>query len=272
MTLSNYQFAFTPSGAGATTFTFGAGTPYTIELVEGLMDTAGIRNQDENRGYIDGSYSGRDFYDARMVTFHFIIIGDGSYNAQYYYQQLQKNLAPQVTGYYPDPYATTQASTVLGLLQFQLTDATGNQRIWGRVRSVKAQVDPDFAYGYIGATVEMYFPDPRYYDETATVVSGTSVSLTNSGWATATPAITIASPYSSGTLTDSSGNSMIFANVNTSYPLVIDLLQRNITQNGASARNTLTSMTNWLYLPANTTTSWNSTLGSMSVTYRNAYV
>ena len=272
MTLNPYQFSFTPSGSGATTFTFGAGTPYTVELIEGLLDTAPIRNQDEDRGYIDGSWSGRDFYDARTITMHLIIVGDGSNNAQYYYKQLQSNLAPQITGYYPDPYATTQANGVLGLFQFQITAATGQQRMWGRVRSVKAEVDPDFSYGYIGATFEMYFPDPRYYDETATVTTGTTVSLPNTGWASSSPAFTIASPSASGTITDGNGNTMTFANVNTSYALVVDLLQRTITQNGTSARNTLVSVTNWLYLPANSTSSWTSTLGSMAVTYRNAYV
>jgi len=272
MTLNPYQFSFTPSGSGASTFTFGAGTPYVVEMIEGLLDTSPIRNQDENRGYIDGSWSGRDFYDARTVTMNLIIVGDNSYSAQYYYKQLQLNLAPQITGYYPDPYATTQANGVLGLFQFQITAATGQQRMWGRVRSVKAQVDPDFSYGYIAATVEMYFPDPRYYDETATVVTGTTVSLPNTGWASSSPAFIIVSPSASGTVSDASGNTMTFANVDTSYALIVDLLQRTITQNNASARNTLTSVTNWLYLPANSTSSWTSTLGSMAVTYRNAYV
>jgi len=268
MTLGTYQFSFNG-------FTFGAGTPYAVEAVDGLMETASLRVQDENRGYIDGSYSGRDFYDARTVTFDFIIIGDSSHSAQYYYRQLQANLAPQLTGYYPDPYASTQASGVLGLFQFQLTAATGQQRMWGRVRSVKATVDPEFTYGYIVASAELYFPDPRYYDESASVSAGTTVTVSNNGWATTSPAITISSPSASGTITDSvTGVVMTFANVNTSYPLVIDLLQRTITQNSAPARNTLTSITNnWLYIPANTSSAtWTSTVGSMSVTWRNAYV
>ena len=72
MTLSTYQFSFNG-------FTFGAGTPYIVEQVDGLMATSGIRNQDDNRGYIDGGWSGRDFYDARTVTFDFILVGDGSH-------------------------------------------------------------------------------------------------------------------------------------------------------------------------------------------------
>jgi hypothetical protein len=267
MTLSTYQFSFNG-------FTFGAGTPYTVEKIDGLMATAGIRNQDDNRGYIDGTYSGRDFYDSRTVTIDFLLVGDSSHPAQYYFQQLQKNLAPQVYGYYPDPYASTQASSVLGLFQFQLTATTGQQRMWGRVRSVSASVDPEFTYGYILATADLHFPDPRYYDETANTASGSTATIYNNGWATTSPAITIASPSASGTITDSvTGAVMTFANVNTSYSLIIDTLQRTISQNGISARNTLTTMTNWLTIPANTSTgTWTSTLGSMAVTWRNAYV
>ena len=266
MTLSTYQFSFNG-------FTFGAGTPYVVEQIDGLMATSSIRVQDDNRGYIDGGWSGRDFYDSRNVTFDFIIVGDGSYSAQYYYQQLQKNLAPQVLGYYPDPFASTQASSVLGLFQFQLTAATGQQRMWGRVRSVSAMVDPEFTYGYITAKAEFHFPDPRYYDETATTATGSSsVSLTNAGWATTCPAIAIATPSASGYIQDTAGNVMNFSNVNTSYALNIDLLARTVTQNGSPARNTLNSLTNWLTIPANTTSYWTSTLGSMSITYRNAYV
>jgi hypothetical protein len=266
MTLSTYQFSFNG-------FTFGAGTPYTVEQVDGLMATSGIRNQDDNRGYIDGAWSGRDFYDSRNVTFDFILIGDSSHNAQYYYQQLQKNLAPQVLGYYPDPFASSQASSVLGLFQFQLTPTTGQQRMWGRVRSVSAIVDPDFTYGFIMAKVEFHFPDPRYYDETEITATGTiNVSLTNAGWATTCPAITIATPSASGYIQDYVGNVMSFSNVNTSYALKIDLLARTITQNGTPARNTLNSVTNWLTIPASSTAFYTSTLGSMSITYRNAYV
>jgi len=277
MTLSTYQFSFTPNNNQSSPFVFGAGTPYIVEDVQGLMATSPLRNQDDNRGYADGSFSGRDFYDGRTVTIELLIVGDSSHNAQYYYRQLQANLAPQVTGYYPDPYASTQATGVLGLFQFQLTSTTGIQRMWGRVRSISAPVDVDFSYGYIAVTAEFYFPDPRYYDDSANTSStGSVVSVWNNGWATTSPAITIASPLANGAITDSYGNIMTFANVNTSYPLVIDLLQRTVTQNGAPARNTLTTMTKWLDIPGNvpssSPTSWTSTLNNMTVTWRNAYV
>lgn len=272
MTLSIYQYQFTPNGS-STPFVWGAGTPYAVENIDGLGGSSPIRNEDDNRGYIDGSFSGRDFYDARTVTFDILITGDGSHSAQYYYKQLQASLYPQPTGYYPDPYASTQATGVLGLFQFQLSAVTGIQRMWGRVRLVTTPIDPEFSFGYITCTVEFYFPDPRYYDDTATTPSaGTTVSLSNAGWATTCPAITIATPSASGSITDNiNGYVMAFSNVNTSYPLVIDLLRRSVTQNSLPARNTLTNVNNWLCLTPNYSTTWTSTLGSMAITYRNAY-
>ena len=272
MTLSIYQYQFTPNGS-STPFVWGAGTPYAVENIDGLGGSSPIRNEDDNRGYIDGSFSGRDFYDARTVTFDILITGDGSHSAQYYYKQLQASLYPQPTGYYPDPYASTQATGVLGLFQFQLSAVTGIQRMWGRVRLVTTPIDPEFSFGYITCTVEFYFPDPRYYDDTATTPSaGTTVSLSNAGWATTCPAITIATPSASGSITDNTnGYVMAFSNVDTSYPLVIDLLRRSVTQNSLPARNTLTNVNNWLCLTPNYSTTWTSTLGSMAITYRNAY-
>ena len=271
MTLGIYQYQFTPNGS-STPFVFGAATPYAVESIDG-MGSSPIRNQDDNRGYIDGNFSGRDFYDARTVTFDILIIGDDSHSAQYYYKQLQSSLYAQPLGYYPDPYASTQPTGTLGLFQFQLSAITGIQRMWGRVRDITTTIDPEFSFGYITCTVEFFFPDPRYYDDALiTSSSGTNISLTNAGWATTCPAITIASPSASGSITDNTnGYVMQFANVNTSYPLVIDTLRRTITQNSLPARNVLTNVNNWLCLPPNYTTTWTSTVGTMQMTYRNAY-
>ena len=155
MTLSNYQFAFNG-------LTIGVGTPYTIENIDGLGGTSPLRVQDDNRGYIDGSYSGRDFYDARTVTFNILITGDGTHNAQYYYKQLQSAFAPQVLGYYVDPTVSGSQPNALQLFQYQLTSDTGPKRMYGRSRGVTTSINPEFGFGYILAMVDFYFPDPRY--------------------------------------------------------------------------------------------------------------
>jgi len=266
MTLSNYQFAFNG-------LTIGVGTPYTIENIDGLGGTSPLRVQDDNRGYIDGSYSGRDFYDARTVTFNILITGDGTHNAQYYYKQLQSAFAPQVLGYYVDPTVSGSQPNALQLFQYQLTSDTGPKRMYGRSRGVTTSINPEFGFGYILAMVDFYFPDPRYYDETATTATGTSPTLSNTGWATSSPVITIASPSASGSITDGI-TTMSFANINTAVPLVIDLLQRIIYSGGVPTRNVMTGSSNgWLSLAPNTSSvTWTSTVGSMSIPYRNAYI
>ena len=76
MTLSNYQINFN-------NLTIGNGTQYQITNIDGLGGTAPLRIQDDNRGYIDGSYTGRDFYDERTVMIDLVIVGDNSNTAQY---------------------------------------------------------------------------------------------------------------------------------------------------------------------------------------------
>ena len=257
MPLSPYQFTFNG-------LTFGAGTPYVVTSVFGLAGMMPLRTQDDNRGYSDGTWSGRDFYDARTVDISLLITGDGTYSAQYYYNLLQTALAPQQLGY----------PSELKTFQFQLSADTGPKRMTGRVRALQTNVDPEFTYGYILTTATFYFPDPRYYDETQQTASGSSaVSVLNNGWATTCPTITIASPSASFTITDSlTGTVMAFANVSTGYSVVIDLLNKTVQNNGY-ARNILTSATtDWLYVPGKSTGSWTSTGGSMSIAWRSAYV
>jgi hypothetical protein len=50
-----YQFSFNSQAFG------GAGSPYQIQSVDGLESLPTIRNQDDNRGYNDGMFTGRDF-------------------------------------------------------------------------------------------------------------------------------------------------------------------------------------------------------------------
>lgn len=259
MTLSNYQYSWNG-------FTFGAGTPYIVEEVDGLVTTAPLRVQDDNRGYIDGTLSGRDFYDARTITFKLLIIGDSSHNAQYYFYQLKQNIVPQTLGY----------PSSLGLLQFALPGWTGNLQILGRIRNVESVIDPEWAIGYIPVTVEIYCPDPRYYDDTAVVGTASTVGVANNGWATTCPTIYIASPSSSFILTAIAAGTTIatmnFQNVTTSSDVTIDLLNRTITQGGVAARNIMQYSTGWLYAPAGLTTNFTINTGTMQVTYRSAYI
>jgi len=261
-------------------FLFGAGTSYPVTQVDGLAGLPDIRNQDDLRGYTDGQYSGRDFYNGRTVTFTFVIVGNSSNSAQYYYDQLHLNLYPQQLG----------TPSNLGQLQFQLSSLStgGVKAMYGRVRKIETSIDPDFTYGYIQASVEFFFPDPRYYDYPSTTSStGTSLTLSNSGWATSCPIITIPSPSANQTFyivngTTSSAPYMQFLTSSSTSTIVIDLLQKTITQGGVPARNLLLGLNGgWLSIPPITSSyalnSYASTIGgsagpSLSVSYTNAYV
>ena len=266
MTLSNYQINFN-------NLTIGNGTQYQITNIDGLGGTAPLRIQDDNRGYIDGSYTGRDFYDERTVMIDLVIVGDNSNTAQYYYKQLQSAFAPQPIAYYVDPTGNTPSTNQLQLFTFRLNGDTGDKRMYGRSRGLTTPVTADFSYGYILTQLHMTFPNPRYYDDIGTTKTGTSFTVSNTGWATSTPVITIASPSASGTISDGI-NSMYFANVPTGSSLTVDLLQRVIYSAVSPTRNLLTaSSTGWIYIAPNTSSiTWTSSVGSMSTTYRNAYV
>ena len=60
--LNYYSFAFNG-------FVFGGGnSPYQILSLNGLEDLPQIRNQDDNRGYADGMFTGNDFLSGRSLT------------------------------------------------------------------------------------------------------------------------------------------------------------------------------------------------------------
>lgn len=265
MTLSNYTFVFNG-------LTIGTGTNYLVTNVDGLGGTAPLRIQDDNRGYIDGSYTGRDFYDERTVYLDVTVLGSNSTTAQANYKTLQDAFAPQPIAYYVDPTGYTPSSKELKLFQFRLNGNTGDMQMYGRSRGLNTPITPDFAYGYIQTRIQMSFPDPRYYTDVATTPPVSNiVTMNNEGWATSCPVITVASPSTSGLITDGE-ITMEFANV-TGGALVIDLLSRVIYVGGTPSRNVMTAQSNgWLSLEPNSITSWVSTIGNMSVPYRSAYI
>jgi len=263
MPLTNYTFVFNG-------LTIGTGTSFLVTNVEGLGGTSPLRIQDDNRGYIDGSYTGRDFYDERTVYIDVTVLGDSSTTAQANYKLLQAAYAPQPIGYYPDPTGLTPAAKQLKLFQFRLNGNTGDMQMYGRSRGLVTPVTADFAYGYIQTRIQMTFPDPRYYTEAAITVTGTNPTLTNDGWATSCPVISIATPSASGYITDGE-ITMEFANVTGA--LKIDLLSRVIYMANVPVRNVMTANSNgWLNLEPDSITVWISTLGNMSIPYRSAYI
>ncbi len=244
--IAQYSFSFNGKVFG------GEGSPYQILSVDGLEGLPGIRNQDDNRGFADGMFSGRDFYAGRTVSIIFNTFGSGATSAQTNFNTIQSYLLPQTSGTTP--------------LYFYLPP-NNTQFINARVRGMRTTVDPNYTYGYITSQVEFFCPDPRYYNanqQTATLdytpptgrtynrvydleYGGGSVLITtniaNNGWTDTYPTITLNGPIENPVLGNSTQNKAlyfdgVFADTDS---LVVDLYNKLVTLNGTSARNLLIS-------------------------------
>ena len=279
---NSYSFSFAGLTFG------GAGSPYQILSVEGLEGLPAIRNQDDNRGYQDGMFSGRDFLGGRTISITFQTFGSGATSAQTNFNTIQAKLLPQTSGTTP--------------LYFILPPS-GEQFVNARVRVLRTSVDPNYTYGMITSQVEFFCPDPNYYDSTLQTASlsvssapgrtydrtynlvygfGSYTTLTNvvnNGWATTYPTITITGPITNPTLGNvTTGNYLnLSGTITNTDTLVIDLYNKLITLNGVSARNLLSTGT-WFDAPPGTSqyylTGSTITLGltAASVAWYNAYI
>jgi len=277
-----YQFSFNSQAFG------GQGSAFQILSVDGLEGLPVIRNQDDNRGYADGMFTGQDFLGARTISITMQVLASGATSAQTNFNTLQAALLPSVTGTTP--------------LYFYLPPAAGEQFIQARVRGLRTTVDPNYTYGLITCQVEFYCPIPLIYDSTLQTASMTLggalgrvyprvyplvylsgsapfTSVLNSGWATTYPTITFNGPITNpvfGNFTQ--GQYMFFnytfADVET---CVINLLDKTVTLNGDPARNLLTATSTWLTAPPGTSQFYyygTGTTGATSatITWRNAYI
>ena len=250
-----YSFAFNNQVFG------GAGSPYQILSVDGLESLPGIRNQDDNRGYRDGMFTGRDFLSGRTISIIFNTFGDNLGSAQTNYNTIQSVLLPQTSGTTP--------------LFFKFPNSPASEQfVDARVRALRTTVDPNYTYGYITSMVEFFCPDPNYYDsnlQTAVMSfspilgrtynktfdynygGGSSVittTISNIGWATTYPTITIVGPITNPTIGDlTSGNVLNFTGTYSALDVLeIDLYNQLVTLNGSAARNLLISGT-WFDAP-----------------------
>ena len=260
MPLNNYQFQFG-------SFLFGgSGSPYQIIDIDGLAGLPDLRVQDDNRGYADGMFSGRDFYAGRTITMTVHIFAGNGNTAQQNFALFQAAIDPQEQG-------TTA-------LNFQLSSSDTQKVISARVRTRKVAIDPEYTYGFIRSQVSLYCPDPRYYDATPSVlnlspaVAGgrtynrtynltypaytntASGSVVNNGWANTFPTFTITGPIINPTITNvtTGQNITVAVTMLSTDSLVIDLLNKTITLNGSTARNLLTTNSRWFGFAPGTST------------------
>lgn len=251
-----YSFSFNNQTFG------GKDSPYQIISVDGLESLPAIRNQDDNRGYADGMFSGRDFLGGRMISIIFNVFGNANGSAQENYNILQSVLLPQTSGTTP--------------LYF-LLPPNPTQFINARVRALNATVDANYTYGFITAQVQFFCPNPLYFsnnEQTATMAylppTGRTynrvynlvydpstiqitTTVTNNGWTNTYPTITLNGPIENPIIGNNTQNAYLeFAGTYTSSDLlVIDLYNKLVTLNGLPARNLLVSGTWFSASPGN---------------------
>lgn len=242
----NYSFSFNGLTFG------GAGSPYQILSVDGLEGLPGIRNQDDNRGFADGMFSGRDFLGGRTISIIFNTFGTNTVSAQQNFNTIQRALLPQTSGTTP--------------LYFYLPP-NETQFINARVRGLRTTVDPNYTYGYIVSQVDFFCPDPCYYNQNTQTASldytvpggrtynrvynltyggGTAqitTTISNTGWATTYPVIEIYGPITNPVIgNQTQGASLYFTGTYSNSDILrVDLYNKLVTLNGNPARNLLIS-------------------------------
>ena len=161
-----WQFAY---GATGTEYLFGAGLPVQLLSIDGLEDAPPVRTQDITRGFADGMYTGRDFFQGRIITMHLQILADANGSMVTNLQAMKNALVPNRQG--------------LSKLSIYLPNRSV-QFMWCRVRRRSIQINPDYVYGRAEAMVEFFCPDPRIYDPATSVTLGTASQLGRSYFGT----------------------------------------------------------------------------------------
>lgn len=261
----DYSFAFDDYLFG------GIGQGVQVLEVTGLEDLPSLRVQDDNRGYFDGMFTGRDFLNARVITMKLQIMSDQTNSMFTYLDRMKASLVSQTTGTTP--------------LLFKLPTRSFVQKVYARVRRRTITIDPQYTYGKAYAYVEFFCPDPRIYASdgqqialgtttgygraysrsysgggfTYTVSTGTLSNyqtIYNYGNTNTYPVITLTGGCTNPKITDqSTGQILQFTTtLGASDVLTINTDTRQILLNGVNARNLLDASSQWFYLPPGGTT------------------
>ncbi len=280
---ANWQFAFNGWLFG------GPGAAVQVLKVEGLEDLPDLRSQDSDRGFSDGMFSGNDFLAGRTITFTLSITGNSMAAMQTALAELKANMQFQRNG--------------TGVLQLYIPTRPV-QRIGARVRRRAIPIDVAYSQGQVQATIQLFCPDPRVYDDAAstglltpgsnvgrvynrvyplvyaTAAGGTIASLAfpNTGNVTVWPTFTITGPLTNPQVINvTTGQGVkINASLSAADVLVVDTDLKAISLNGNPARNLLDNASQWFGFPPGSTTvsiiADTTSGGTLVVSYRNGSV
>lgn len=267
----------------------GADKPVQVTSIEGLEDLPVIRNQDDNRGYQDGMFTGSDFLSGRTIVVSFQVLAGEGKTMMENLSEFQSALQPQRQGTKP--------------LQFKMP-GFGIQRVDARVRRRSIKIDPNFTYGKAVGTYEFFCPDPLIYSDnlqqldifSLNQVTGRTYNrvynmlygdgnqvatlIHNEGWTNTYPVITITGPCLNPLVINQTTGAFLLVNYNlqTSDTLVLDTNLKSVTLNGVNRRSLLTNNSTWFSIPAGYTNlkfapaSGSSAGTSCVVSWRSAYL
>ena len=270
-TLSNWQMSYNG-------LTFGAGTAYAIDNVDGL-DLPAVRNGDVARPRDTGEFIGLDLLGGRTVTLDLDATSDGT--------SLQHALTALAGALIPPPDGQTESPLWIQLPNLPLLSVSA------RVRKRQLPIDLPWSTGSYAKkiVVELHATDPRVYAPSvgtvitlATPTGGltfnatppfvfggggvSSATVNNTGNIEMRPLITIAGPVTNPSITNQTlGLTLTFSNpnqitytLNDGDLLVIDTDQHQATYYpsgstvGSSRRNWLVSGSTWWDLPPGSST------------------
>lgn len=284
--MTDYQFTFNG-------YTFGGGSNAVQILgVQGLEDTPPVRTSDQDRGFADGSFYGRDFLTGRTVSIDLQFLNTGTQSFRQVVEDAKAALLPQ-----------GGASTVAAPLTFTLP-GIAPRRVYCRLRRRALPITQDYTFGKATGAVEFYAGDPRIYDDAASALSvglsGASGGLTfnatfnitfgttaapntqvaiNAGTYPTAPVITITGPVDTPVIqhVESSRTLKLNIVVAAGDTLTLDADTRSVMLNGtASRRSSLSTDSRWWDLAPGTNTikftAAAATTATATLSWRNAYL
>ena len=232
------------------------------EIYPHRFDLPSLRVQDDNRGYADGMFTGRDFLNGRIISVTCSIMSDANASMQTYIQQMKAAFVSQSAGTSPLIFTLPNRNT---------------QIVQARVRKRDITIDPNYVYGKAIAHIEFFCPDPRIYDNTTTSgilspvtavgrvyprtypltynsSSGVTNSqpFTNTGNYTTFPTYTITGICSNPTIQNITTGQILSFNISlgASDTLVVNSDLRTVVLNGnTNVRNTLVGGSTWFGIP-----------------------
>lgn len=260
------------------TLTFGSGTSYIVEEVEGLIGLPDVRTNDEDKQEDHGQHRGVDLLAGRHLIFVLNIIGIAG-------TDIEDKIRAAITAF--------QVSKRLGTQEYKLfVQRPGREKLFIECRARRMAFPSDFntARGLAKGGAELKASDPRYYSDTEkttfvdianTAVQGQS-NITMSGDFVdgVEPILEIVGPATNPRIQNQADNNRtvrVDVDLSATDTLLIDSKKKTVTLNGVDRYDIVrTDNQWWVLLPGVNTVLYSRSVGAASsrltVRHHDAYI